>query len=124
MAEFTPIHFFDEIIEVRFHIPPVHEKSPTCPNELTWNGKIYRITELLSEWKDFARRGKMANNMRPAHAEAAATRGSRNVGRYYFRVRVDSSQIFDIYFDRAMKSLDNRKGQWFLYRELEATNPL
>lgn len=61
----------------------------------------------------------MANNMRPAHAATASTRGSLNVGRYYFRVQVDTEQIFDIYYDRAMKSVDDRKGQWVIYRELE-----
>jgi hypothetical protein len=57
--------------------------------------------------------------MRPEHAALASTRGSLNVGRFYFRVRVESGQIFDIYYDRAMKNLDNRKGEWILYRELE-----
>jgi hypothetical protein len=28
------------------------------------------------------------------------------------------SQIFDIYYDRAMKNIDDRKGQWFIYREM------
>ena len=28
-------------------------------------------------------------------------------------------QIFDIYYDRAIKSVDDRKGEWVLYRELE-----
>ena len=91
---------------------------------------------MLSSWSDFKRRGKMARNMRPEHAAVAANRGSLNVGRFYFRVRVrpavqlldnirDSTagqsdeQIFDIYYDRAMKSVDDRKGQWFVYRELE-----
>jgi hypothetical protein len=32
---------------------------------------------------------------------------------------VDTGQIFDLYYDRAMKSVDKRKGQWFIYRELE-----
>jgi len=40
------------------------------------------------------------------------------VGRFYFRVRVDGGQIYDIYYDRAPKDADRRKGQWFLYREL------
>jgi hypothetical protein len=31
---------------------------------------------------------------------------------------VDSGLIFDLYYDRAMKSVDDRKGQWFVYREL------
>jgi hypothetical protein len=68
---------------------------------------------------DFSRSGKMAKNMRPEHAEVASTRGSLNVGRFYFRVKVDSGQIFDIYYDRAMKGVDKRKGEWFIYRELE-----
>ena len=56
--------------------------------------------------------------MQPAHATVASTRGSLNVGRFYFRVKVDTGQIFDIYYDRAMKNVDARKGQWFVYREM------
>ena len=119
MTDLTPIHFFDEHIEVVFNVPPMLEKSPTCPNGFIWNEKTYHILESLSEWSDFTRRGKMSKNMRPAHAEVASTRGSLNVGRFYFRVKVDSNQIFDIYYDRAIKSVDDRKGEWVLYRELE-----
>ncbi len=119
MNEFTPIHFYDHPIQPIFDTPPAKEKSPDCPNGFVWDDKSYRITDMLSSWSDFARRGKMAKNMRPAHATVAAGRGSLNVGRFYFRVRVENGQIFDIYYDRAMKSLDDRKGQWFLYRELQ-----
>lgn len=119
MTEHIPIHFYDESIEVLFDVPPVHEKSPHCPNGFIWKGQSHRIIGSLSEWSDFTRRGKMANNMRPEHAAAASTRGSLNVGRFYFRVKVDSGQIFEIYYDRAMKGVDRRKGEWFLYRELE-----
>ena len=119
MPELTPIHFYDESIEIIFDTPPALEKSPTCPNGFVWNGKTYHVTESLAEWSDFTRKGKMARNMQPAHAATASTRGSLNVGRFYFRVRVDSNQIFDIYYDRAMKSVDDRKGQWVVYRELE-----
>lgn len=73
---------------------------------------------MLSSWTDFARRGRYAKNMRPAHATVAAAHGSLNVGRYYFRVKVDTDQILDIYYDRAMKNVDDRKGQWFVYREM------
>ena len=119
MNSFTPIHFYDERIEVLFNTLPVREKAPHCPNQFIWNKKTYQVTETLSEWTDFTRRGKMARNMQPAHAATASTRGSLNVGRYYFRVKVDSNQIFDIYYDRAMKNVDSRKGEWFIYRELE-----
>ena len=119
MNELTPIHFYDDPIQPIFDTLPAREKSPDCPNGFIWNDKTYRVMEMLSSWSDFARRGKMAKNMRPAHAVVAASRGSLNVGRFYFRVRVATDQIFDIYYDRAMKSLDDRKGQWFVYRELE-----
>ncbi|MGZ9165188.1 MAG: DUF6504 family protein [Anaerolineales bacterium] len=115
---YQPIHFLDRPIEASFDIPPALEKSPGCPNGFIWENKTYHITEMLSSWSDFTRRGKMARNMRPAHALVASGRGSLNVGRFYFRVKVDSGQIFDIYYDRAMKNVDDRKGQWFIYREL------
>lgn len=119
MTEYVPIHFYDELIEVSFEVPLELEKFPKCPNAFAWKDRTYRVIESLSEWSDFTRRGKMARNMRAAHADVASTRGSLNVGRFYFRVQVDSNQIFDIYYDRAIKSVDDRKGQWYLYRELE-----
>ena len=33
---------------------------------------------------------------------------------------VDTGQLFDLYYDRAMKNVDDRKGSWFTYRELSA----
>jgi hypothetical protein len=120
MTELIPIHFYDDPVEVLFDSLPAREKTPDCPNSFIWEGKSYRILETLSEWSDFTRRGKFARNMRPAHAAVASTRGSLNVGRFYFRLKVDSGQVFDLYYDRAMKSVDERKGQWFLYRELAA----
>jgi len=113
-----PIHFFDQTIEPIFDKSPALEKSPDCPNGFIWDGQSYRVIEMLSSWVDFKRRGKMARNMQPQHAATASRRGSLNVGRFYFRVKVDSGQIFDIYYDRAMKNVDDRKGQWLVYREL------
>jgi hypothetical protein len=120
MPEPRAIHFLDHPIEVTFDSLPVHEKSPHCPNTFTWEGRAYRVVELLSSWSDFKRRGKSARNMRPSHAKVAAGRGSLNVGRFFFRVRVDTGRVFDLYYDRAMKNVDERRGQWFVYRELEA----
>jgi len=126
MNDYKPIHFLDEHIDVIFNEEPIHQKSPHCPNAFLWNEKTYQVIESLSEWADFSRTGKMAQNMRPAHAEVASSRGSLNVGRFYFRVKAMSGsaaaaqtiQIFDIYYDRAMKGVDKRKGEWFVYREL------
>lgn len=113
------LHFLDQPIEVAFNSPPAREKTPHCPDGFSWEGRTYSVVEKLAEWSDFNRRGRAARNMRPSHAEVAAGRGSLNVGRFFFRVRVDTGQVFDIYYDRAMKSVDDRKGSWFLYRELE-----
>ncbi len=117
--EARSIHFLDEPIEVIFESPPPYEKKPPCPNGFVWGGRDYRVVEGISEWADFERRGRSARNMRPAHLQAAASRGSLNVGRFFFRVRVDTGQCFDLYYDRGMKNLDDRKGQWFIYRELD-----
>jgi hypothetical protein len=117
---FRPLHFFDQPIGVGFRTPPARQKLPPCPDTFTWEERTYRIVQTISEWTDFARRGRSARNMQPAHAQAAASRGSLNVGRFFFRVRVDTGQVFDIYYDRAMKNIDERKGQWFVYRELTA----
>lgn len=113
------IHFLDEPIEVIFDAAPPYEKTPPCPDGFTWGERKFRVVEKLSEWRDFARRGRSARNMQPAHAAVAANRGSLNVGRFFFRVRVDTGQCFDLYYDRAMKNIDERKGQWFIYREIE-----
>ena len=116
-----PLRFIGEPIQVEFDQPPALEKRPGCPDQFAWRGETYRIAELLSEWHDYARRGRMARNMRPTHAAAAARRGSWGVGRDYYRVRTDSGQVFDLYYDRAPRSVDDRKGSWVLYREMSAS---
>jgi hypothetical protein len=78
------------------------------------------MAEMLAEWHDYRRRGRMANNMQPAHARVAEGRGSLNVGRYYFRVRVDGGRIFELYYDRATNFIGDRKGHWFLLGERES----
>jgi hypothetical protein len=112
-----PVHFIDEPVEVVFDTPPALEKKPDCPNGFIWQGENYRITEMLSEWFDFERRGRMAKNMRPAHTSRASVHGSWGVGRFFFRVRVESGQTFELYYDRAPQDADHRKGAWFLYLE-------
>jgi len=113
-----PLRLISENIEVCFDKAPVIEKKPVCPDEFVWDGKTYHVMEELSEWCDYNRKGRMAHNMRPEHLATAKRRGSWGVGRYYFRVRTDSGQIFDLYYDRAPKDISNRKGAWTLYREM------
>lgn len=111
------LRLIDETIEVVFNEPPTYEKRPGCPSSFSWRDHSYQVVELLSEHPDFARRGRSARNMTPAHISSASKGGSWGVGRYYFCVRVESGQIFEIYFDRAPKNAGDRKGRWFLMGE-------
>lgn len=115
---FRPLRFIQEPIEVHFDTPPLLEKKPGCPDAFTWRGERFRVEVMLSEWHDYRRRGRMARNMQPQHAERAARTGSWGVGLDYFRVRTEGGRIFELYYDRAPQSASRRKGAWFLYREL------
>jgi hypothetical protein len=115
----TPIQFINEVVRVSFEHPPLLEKKPPAPEFFIWRHRSFTIAEVLSEWVDFGRRGRMARNMQPQHAALAASRGSWGVGVFYFRVRTHEGRIFDIYYDRAPKDVDRRKGEWFLYQELK-----
>ena len=119
--DIKPLRFIGELIQVQFDQPPLLEKRPGCPDQFVWREETYRVVELVREWHDYGRRGRMARNMRPTHAAAAARRGSWGVGRDYYRVRTETGQIFDLYYDRAPKSANDRKGAWFLYREMSAS---
>lgn len=118
MMDYQVLRFIQESIEVIFDQPPVLEKKPGCPQRFTWRDELFEISEMLAEWHDYRRRGKMARNMRPAHAASAELRGSWGVGLDYFRVRTAGGRVFDLYYDRAPVGAGRRKGAWFLEREL------
>ena len=116
--EFQPLKFIEEKVEVFYDKPPMLEKTPTCPSKFKWHEREYHIVDLITEWRDYERRGRYKRNMQPQHATVASHRGSWGVGQFFFRVRVESGQIFELYYDRAPKSSDERKGEWYLYQEL------
>ena len=107
--------FIDEPIQVTFAEPPLLEKTPVCPQTFSWQEVEYAVLELLEEWKDFERRGRMKRNMSPAHAQRASLRGSRGGGRYYFRVRTSDGYVAVIYYDRAPVEAGDSKGSWTLF---------
>jgi hypothetical protein len=117
--ELKPLRFITEAVTVHFDQPPLLEKKPGAPDAFIWRGENFQVAEVLSEWVDNTRRGRMARNMQPQHASVASRRGSWGVGLYYFRVRTTNERFFDLYYDRAPKDADRRKGEWYLYQELE-----
>lgn len=110
--------FIGDPIMVEFVHPPLFAKQPSCPARFVWREETFEIVANLQEWRDYGRRGRMANNMRPENLLKAAKRGSWGVGRYYFRVQVGNGRLFDIYYDRAPKGQAQRLGSWYLYREI------
>lgn len=120
--ELKPCKFISEPIEVFFSTPPALQKKPGAPDRFNWRERTFTINEVISEWHDYQRRGRMASNMRDEHASRAERFGSWGVGRDYFRVRTSSGLFFDIYYDRAPKNVDNRKGRWFVDRQLIQKN--
>ncbi|NDJ36248.1 MAG: hypothetical protein GYB64_16450 [Chloroflexi bacterium] len=116
--------FIHEPITVEFDEAPTFSKVPHCPDRFVWREITYTVVELLSEWKDFGRRGRMQHTMRPSNRDRALERGSWGVGEFHFEVRAtaeDSDEVraFELYYDRAPKSADDRVGQWFLQAEID-----
>lgn len=106
--------YIGEPITVEFDMPPLFSKRPHCPDRFIWAGKTFHVVEVMGQNTDFSRRGRMADNMQPAHAERAQQTGSWGVGRYVFTVGTTEGRVFEIYYDRAPKSADDRAGHWFL----------
>lgn len=117
-----PIRFVNSPIEVSYGTPPLLEKKPGCPDGFIWREDEFRVAEILSEWHDYKRKGRMARNVSPEHASSAEKRGSWGVGQDYYRVLTEDGRYFDIYYDRAPKDIDHRKGDWFMYQELAPKN--
>jgi hypothetical protein len=110
--------FIGERVEVILAGRGALAKRPACPSSFIWRGEKHVVLRCLMEWKDYARRGKMVHNMREGRAAAAEGRGSRGVGRYYFRVITEAARVFDLYYDRAPKNVLDKKGSWHLLQEI------
>lgn len=111
-------HFISEYVTVQFISPPSLAKKPPCPDVFIWREKDFAVEACLSEWIDFSRRGRMAQNMQPQHAQVAGKRGSWGVGRFYFDVQTQGGRFFRLYYDRAPKDAFDRSGRWVLLAEL------
>lgn len=112
------LHFYGVKIQVAFDTQPLHSRRPHVPDRFQWQDTWHVVTAVHREWQDFTRRGRMARNMRATHLKVAGGRGSWGVGRFYFRVETDTGRYFDLYYDRAPESASDRKGHWFLWREM------
>jgi hypothetical protein len=113
-----PIRFLGESIQALFDFEPLLEKKQGCPNGFIWQGETFLVVEMVQEWHDYSRRGRMARNMQPQHAEVAKVKGSWGVGRDYFTVRTSTGRIFTLYYDRAPIDALIHSSGWFLLQEM------
>lgn len=116
--EKSRLRFIDEPVEVLYQKKSLLEKKPKCPGSFIWQEKTFEVHSLLMEWVDYSRRGRMARNMTDTHSAIASGKGSWGVGRFFFRVETDNGRVFDLYYDRAPRGCMNRKGQWFIFKEI------
>lgn len=112
--------FIGVTVPVEFDEPPRFPRRPTCPDRWVWDGQTFRVRSVEAEWANFERRGRMASNMRPSHAERASRKGSFGVGRFFFRVRTTEDRVFDLYYDRSAAA--GAGGGWTLFQEWEETD--
>jgi len=114
--------FIGRVIQVTHDQPPSLEKKPGPPDGFTWEEKTYRVVAVLKEWHDYRQRGKTAafytKERGSFRAKAAERRGSWGVGRDYYRVRTDTREVFELYYDRTPKGSKHQKGSWVLYCQI------
>ncbi len=92
--------FIGEVIEVAFERGHF-EKIAIAPSVFRWRERPYRVVEVEREWQSYDGKGV----------------GSWGVGRTYFRVRTESGEVFELYYDRRPDG-GRKKGAWVLWRSL------
>jgi len=55
-----PKRYIGREIEVDFDKAPALKKTPHCPDVLHLEEETLRVVEVLEEWSDFTRRGRLA----------------------------------------------------------------
>ncbi|HEX9750928.1 MAG TPA: DUF6504 family protein [candidate division Zixibacteria bacterium] len=76
-----------------------------APVTFRWNKSVFTVAEIIVSWFDWGF---------PAGAMQRDWKTRRH--RRYYRVRTDSGDIFEIYFDRKTPS---GTGEWYLYQKLD-----
>ncbi len=119
--------FIGAAIQVIYDQPPALEKRPGAPDGFVWEGRTWRVTAVVKEWHDYALRGKSKTfyikEQGSFRAKAADRQGTWGVGRDYYRVRTETGEVFDLYYDRAPGGPGGRKGNWFLFRQVLESYP-
>lgn len=83
------------------------EGEVQSPVSFRLDGREYKITEIINEWSD--------------HGFGKSVTGKRKWWqrhhRNYYRVKTDSVDIFEIYFDRGVNNRYPERRKWFASRK-------
>ena len=77
----------------------------SLPGAFTWRGRRYEISDCLEHWKESSREGGRAG-------------GELYLRRQRFRIRLDTGEIAEIYFERQARAGASKhaaKQRWFIY---------
>jgi len=94
--------------------------TPTLPQVRKWRARGRSAHGGALRCGDCARTcGRVGSYEQGSFRATAARRhGTWGAGRDYYRVRTDTGEVFDIYYDRAPKGAAQGKGAWFLFRQI------
>lgn len=111
--------FIGEPIRVGFEKEPLFLKNPSCPSRFEWRGHTFQILEVVAEWRESRRRGRAQEEKEASPLPDVPTqRGSWGVGKTFFQVNTDAGREFVLYYDRAPRNVDDRRGTWLLREEV------
>ena len=95
--------FIGEQIEVQMVGEPVK-----VPVSFRWYGSDYHIAEVLASWADFG------YGQTPPRRPHWWQRRHRN----YYRVKTDTGETFEIYYDRGTRASHPERRKWYLFRRI------
>jgi hypothetical protein len=76
--------------------------EPGLPAAFNWRGRSYRVVAQVSRWKDTS-------------AEGGRAGGEVYLRRHYFKLHMDSGQVWTVYFVRQTPKSGPPANRWFLY---------
>lgn len=76
--------------------------EPGLPGAFTWRSQTYRVLGVAARWKDSSPEGGRAGN-------------EVYLRRHYFKLIMDSQQLWTVYFVRQKPKSGARPARWFLY---------
>jgi hypothetical protein len=85
-----------------FQSGPMATGLPGLPRWFTWRGERHTISAVLGAWK-------------ASGPEIGRVHGERYLRRHYFRLGMESGQVWTIYFVRHTPPGGAARRRWFLY---------